>query len=127
MHEDRLGGIADGRGSHSMLMGGARAEWVWLRRPICQEPEEGHGDVLELLCIGGAKARLDQPLGMARTSEGLRKGWGGPRLCSRWDPSTMGVVRAGQEPKAGSELVGVPRGGWPWGDWEVLGSTVGRW
>lgn len=28
---------------------------------------QGHGDVLESLCIGGAKTRLDQPLGTART------------------------------------------------------------
>lgn len=64
VHGDRLGGIADDRGSHSMLIGVARTGWVWLRRPTCQEPEQGHGAVLGAVCIGGAKARLDQPLGM---------------------------------------------------------------
>lgn len=50
---------------------------------------------------------------MARTSEGLRQGWGGPRHCSGWHPSTMGVVRAVLEPKARSELVGVVEVGGP--------------
>lgn len=30
-----------------MLIGVARGGWVWLRRPICQEPE----DVLMVMCL----------------------------------------------------------------------------
>lgn len=41
---------------------------------MAMEPEQRHGDGLQSLCIGGAKTRLDQPPGIARTSEGLKHG-----------------------------------------------------
>lgn len=69
---------------------------------------------------------MDQPPGIARTNEGLKKVWGGPRHCSGWDPSTMGMVRAGQKRKASSELVGVPRGGWAEGGWYKNGWGIVR-
>lgn len=53
-------------------------------------PEQGHGDVLESLCIG-AKTRLDQPLDIARTSKDgvdLDTAVGGTR--ARWAWSELG-------------------------------------
>lgn len=75
-------GMSDGRESHSMLIG------------LGRQLRSLHGVAMS---NGGAKAVWDQPLGLARTSKGLRQGWGGLKHCSVGGPSVVGVVIAGQE------------------------------